>query len=66
MELLTELNERTPYELTLQSWNCYSESKNRILVTRKKSDEAIQLLALRQGKIVPGDRIRECISQILN
>jgi hypothetical protein len=58
-ELLNELNDRTPYELTLQPWKCYFEYKQQIRVSQKKSDEAvliqqIQLLALRQGKTVPG------------
>jgi hypothetical protein len=70
-ELLSELNDRTPYELTLQPWKCYSEWKNRIRVSQKKSDEAvliqqIQLLALKQGKAVPADRIREWFSQLLD
>jgi hypothetical protein len=71
VELLTELNERTPYELTLQPWKCYSEWKNRIRVSQKKSDEAvliqqIQLLVLRKGKTVQAERIWDWISQILN
>jgi hypothetical protein len=42
----------------------------RIRVIQKKSDEAaliqqIQLLALKQGKAVPADRIREWISRFL-
>jgi hypothetical protein len=65
-ELLSELNDRTPYELTLQPWKGYSGYKHRIRVSRKKSDEAvliqqIQLLALKQGKTVSADRIRELI-----
>jgi hypothetical protein len=69
-ELLSELNERTSYDLTLQPWKCYSEYKHRIRVSQKKSDEAvliqqIQLLALKQGKAVPAERIREWISQLL-
>jgi hypothetical protein len=69
-ELLSELNDRTPYELTLQPWKCYSEWKHRIRVSQQKSDEAvliqqIQLLALKQGKAVPADRIREWISRLL-
>jgi hypothetical protein len=57
-ELLSELNDRTPYGLTLQSWKCYSEWKNRIQASQKKSEEAflirqIQLLALKQGKTCP-------------
>jgi hypothetical protein len=44
---------------------------HRIRVSQKKSDEAvlihqIQLLALKQGKTVPADRIREWFSQLLN
>jgi hypothetical protein len=44
---------------------------HRIRVTQKKSDEAvlihqIQLLALKQEKTVPADRIREWISQLLD
>jgi len=71
VELLTELNERTPYELTLQPWKCYSEWKNRIRVSQKKSDEAvliqqIQLLALRQGKTVQAERIWDWISRLLD
>jgi hypothetical protein len=70
-ELLSELNDRTPYELTLQPWKCYSEHKHRIRVSQKKSDEAqviqqIQLLALKQGKTVPADRIREWFLQLLD
>jgi hypothetical protein len=70
MELLSELNERTPCELTLQPWKCHSESKHRIRVSKKKSDGAtfiqqIQLLALKHGKTVPADRIREFISELL-
>jgi hypothetical protein len=69
-ELLTELNDRTPCESTLQPWKCYSEQKHRIRVSQKKSNEAvviqqIQLLALKQGKTVPADRIREFITQLL-
>jgi hypothetical protein len=69
-ELLSELNDRTPYELTLQPWKSYSEYKYRIRVSQKKSDEAaliqqIQLLALKQGKTVPPERIRESITQLL-
>jgi hypothetical protein len=68
-ELLNELNERTPYELTLQPWKCYPESKHRIRVSQKRSDEAvliqqIQLFALKQGKVVPVERIRELISEL--
>lgn len=68
-ELLNELNERTPYELTLQPWKCYSESRHRIRVSQKRSDEAvliqqIQLFALKQGKVVPVERIRELISEL--
>jgi hypothetical protein len=42
-----------------------------IRVSQKKSDEAvltqqIQLLALKQGKTVPADRIRELFSQLLD
>jgi hypothetical protein len=49
--------------------DCYSESKNRIRVSREKSDEAvllqqIQLLALKHGKALPADRIREWISRL--
>ena len=67
-ELLNELNDRTPYELTLQPWKCYSEYKHRIRVSQKKSDEEvliqqIELLALRQEKSVPTDR--ESITQLL-
>ena len=45
--------------------------KHRIRVSQKKSDEAIliqqiQLVALKQGKIVPADRIREWILQLLD
>jgi hypothetical protein len=70
-ELLSELNDRTPYELTLQPWKCYSEYKHRIRVCQKKSDEAvliqqIQLLALKQGKTVSADRIRGWLSQLLD
>jgi hypothetical protein len=69
-ELLNELNDRTPYELTLQPWKSYSEYKHRIRVSKKKSDEAvltpqIQLLALKRGKTVPAERIREWISRLL-
>jgi hypothetical protein len=69
-ELLSELNDRTPYELTLQPWKCYSESKHRIRVGRKKSDESdliqqIQLFALKQGKTIQADRVREWISELL-
>ena len=43
---------------------------HRIRVSQKKSDEAvlvqqIQLLALKRGKTVPADQIREWISQLL-
>jgi hypothetical protein len=70
-ELLNELNDRTPYELTLQPWKSYSEHKHRIRVSQKKSDEAIliqqiQLLALKQGKTVPAERIREWLSRLLD
>lgn len=69
-ELLMELNDRTPYELELQPWKSYSEWKNRIRVSRKKSDELvliqqIQLLGLKQGKNLQADRIREWLSQLL-
>ncbi len=69
-ELLNELNDRTPYELALQPWKCYSECKTRIRVSRKKSDESvliqqIQFLALKHGKIVNEDRIREFIPRLL-
>ena len=69
-ELLNELNERTPYDCSLQPWKDYSESKTRIRINRKKSDEAIlvqqiQLLALKQGKTVPTERIQEWISRLL-
>jgi hypothetical protein len=69
-ELLSELNDRTSYDLTLQPWKCYSEYKHRIRVSQKKSDEAvliqrIQLLALKQGKTLTTERIRECIAQLL-
>jgi hypothetical protein len=69
-ELLSELNERTPYELTPQPWKCYSEYKHRIRVSRKKFDESvlihqIQLLALKNGKTAQTDRIREWLSQLL-
>jgi hypothetical protein len=69
-ELLSELNDRTPYELTLQPWKSYSEYKHRIRVSQKRSDEAvliqqIQLLALKQGKTVPAERIREWLSKLL-
>jgi hypothetical protein len=71
VELLSELNERAPYELTLQPWKCYSEWKNRIRVCQKKSDKAvliqqIQLLALRQGKTVQAERIGDWISRLLD
>jgi hypothetical protein len=61
----------TLHKLTLQPWKCYSEYKHRIRVSKKKSDEAvliqqIQLLALKRGKIVPADRIREWFSQLLD
>ena len=44
---------------------------HRIRVSQKKSDEAvliqqIQLLALKQGKTAPADRIRELFSQLLD
>jgi hypothetical protein len=69
-ELLNELNDLTSYELALQPWKSYSEYKTRIRVSRKKSDESvliqqIQLLALKRGKIVDEDRIRESISRLL-
>jgi hypothetical protein len=70
-ELLSELNDHIPYELSLQPWKSYSEYKHRIRVSQKKSDEAvliqqIHLLALKRGKTVQVERIREWISQILN
>jgi len=42
-----------------------------IRVSQKKSDEAvliqqIQLLALKRGKTVPADRIRELLSRLLD
>jgi len=44
---------------------------HRIRVSQKKSDEAvliqqIQLQALKQGKTVPADRIRELFSELLD
>jgi hypothetical protein len=44
---------------------------HRIRVNQKKSDDAVliqqvQLLALKQGKTVPADRIRELFSQLLD
>jgi hypothetical protein len=52
-------------------WKGYSEYKHRIRVSQKKSDEAvliqqIQLLALKQGKAVPAERIQELFSQLLD
>jgi hypothetical protein len=69
-ELVNELNDRTPYEFMIQPWRCYSEWKTRIRVSKKKSDESlliqqIQFLALKRGKIVKEDRIREFISRLL-
>jgi hypothetical protein len=34
-ELTNELNDRTPYELALQPWRCYSEWKTRLRVSKK-------------------------------
>lgn len=69
-ELLGELNERTPYQLALQPWKCYSEWKTRIRVNTKRSDESVliretQFLALKRGKVVNEHRIREVISRLL-
>jgi hypothetical protein len=60
---------RTPSE----AQECLSDRErrgHRIRVTRKKSDEAvliqqIQLMALKQGKFVSADRIREWFSRLL-
>jgi hypothetical protein len=37
MELLDELNDRTPYGFSLQSWNCYSERVTAALLFQSTS-----------------------------
>ena len=61
---------RTPSEAQEYLNQIESAVDTGIRVSRKKSDEAvliqqIQLLALKQGKTVPADRIREWFSQLL-
>lgn len=36
--LVDEINEKTHYNLKVQSWSCYSQVKSRIRVARKKTD----------------------------
>ena len=36
--LVEEINEKTHYDLKVQSWKCYSQVKSRIRVAHKKTD----------------------------
>ena len=69
--LIEEINEKTPYALTLQPWRHHSEMKTKIRIGRKRSEESqlvrqLQLYGLQKGKFLGEEQIRNLLIELFN
>lgn len=68
--LLEEINERTDFRLRTVDWKHYGSTVTRILVKRKEDDlqtvtRSIQMLGLKQNRLVDGAKVAAAISALI-
>lgn len=69
--LLEEINEKTEFKLRAINWKTYNDILTRIQVRTKAADldevvRAVQVLGLRQDKLLDGDKVRMAIKGLLD
>jgi len=71
LQILTDdINEKTPYRVTLFSWREYARQKTRLKLAKKTSDldgvvRQIQWLGLQHGQLLQEERVRATLKALL-